>query len=221
MWCSSELWNSLNSLFVCSVFWKWNILSTSRFIFPGEISCSMQNVINSVKGTALGVAEFLTPVLKVRRGMLAWFAICEAQTVRFCKCLTFGQIYVVSIHMEVHKNKNIITNHSILSNYLEYEVWWFYKNIIFFISIVALFVIWQYGSNNKRLLIHNSNVTRLRWLTVHLKCFNHLVKCYRNCNLPNTTLFIVVSLFILFCYLCCLFTVLFFDRNLNLRKLGS
>ena len=25
----------------------------------------MQNVINSVKGTALGVAEFLTPVLKV------------------------------------------------------------------------------------------------------------------------------------------------------------
>uniref|UniRef100_A0A8C1ASF3 Ubiquitin-like-conjugating enzyme ATG3 n=1 Tax=Cyprinus carpio carpio TaxID=630221 RepID=A0A8C1ASF3_CYPCA len=30
----------------------------------------MQNVINSVKGTALGVAEFLTPVLKVRRGVL-------------------------------------------------------------------------------------------------------------------------------------------------------
>lgn len=26
----------------------------------------MQNVINSVKGTALGVAEYLTPVLKVR-----------------------------------------------------------------------------------------------------------------------------------------------------------
>lgn len=26
----------------------------------------MQNVINSVKGTALGVAEFLTPVLKVK-----------------------------------------------------------------------------------------------------------------------------------------------------------
>lgn len=25
----------------------------------------MQNVINTVKGTALGVAEFLTPVLKV------------------------------------------------------------------------------------------------------------------------------------------------------------
>lgn len=25
----------------------------------------MQNVINSVKGTALGVAEYLTPVLKV------------------------------------------------------------------------------------------------------------------------------------------------------------
>lgn len=26
----------------------------------------MQNVINTVKGTALGVAEFLTPVLKVK-----------------------------------------------------------------------------------------------------------------------------------------------------------
>lgn len=26
---------------------------------------TMQNVINSVKGTALGVAEYLTPVLKV------------------------------------------------------------------------------------------------------------------------------------------------------------
>lgn len=26
----------------------------------------MQSVINSVKGTALGVAEYLTPVLKVR-----------------------------------------------------------------------------------------------------------------------------------------------------------
>lgn len=26
----------------------------------------MQNVINTVKGTALGVAEYLTPVLKVK-----------------------------------------------------------------------------------------------------------------------------------------------------------
>uniref|UniRef100_A0A0E9WAE4 Uncharacterized protein n=1 Tax=Anguilla anguilla TaxID=7936 RepID=A0A0E9WAE4_ANGAN len=30
----------------------------------------MQNVINSVKGTALGVAEFLTPVLKVNYSWL-------------------------------------------------------------------------------------------------------------------------------------------------------
>lgn len=29
----------------------------------------MQNVINSVKGTALGVAEYLTPVLKVCRSI--------------------------------------------------------------------------------------------------------------------------------------------------------
>lgn len=34
----------------------------------------MQNVINSVKGTALGVAEYLTPVLKVRfrRNKQSW-----------------------------------------------------------------------------------------------------------------------------------------------------
>lgn len=31
----------------------------------------MQNVINTVKGTALGVAEFLTPVLKVNLSLLA------------------------------------------------------------------------------------------------------------------------------------------------------
>lgn len=30
-----------------------------------KFAANMQNVINSVKGTALGVAEFLTPVLKV------------------------------------------------------------------------------------------------------------------------------------------------------------
>lgn len=30
----------------------------------------MQNVINSVKGTALGVAEYLTPILKVQNSPL-------------------------------------------------------------------------------------------------------------------------------------------------------
>lgn len=35
--------------------------SDRRTLGPGD----MQNVINTVKGTALGVAEFLTPVLKV------------------------------------------------------------------------------------------------------------------------------------------------------------
>lgn len=30
----------------------------------------MQNVINTVKGTALGVAEYLTPVLKVNIAVL-------------------------------------------------------------------------------------------------------------------------------------------------------
>lgn len=32
-----------------------------------HFAANMQNVINSVKGTALGVAEFLTPVLKVNQ----------------------------------------------------------------------------------------------------------------------------------------------------------
>jgi hypothetical protein len=41
----------------------------------------MQNVINTVKGTALGVAEYLTPVLKVNIDMY-WNAdqtlLCES-----------------------------------------------------------------------------------------------------------------------------------------------
>lgn len=39
----------------------------------------MQNVINTVKGTALGVAEFLTPVLKVnlRASLLIGGGCCE------------------------------------------------------------------------------------------------------------------------------------------------
>lgn len=44
-----------------SAFLKQNLhlFNSKRILFE------MQNVINTVKGTALGVAEFLTPVLKV------------------------------------------------------------------------------------------------------------------------------------------------------------
>lgn len=34
-------------------------------MFQQQTSIEMQSVLNSVKGTALGVAEYLTPVLKV------------------------------------------------------------------------------------------------------------------------------------------------------------
>lgn len=42
-----------------------SIFSVLEWIFSFGKRIKMQNVINSVKGTALGVAEYLTPVLKV------------------------------------------------------------------------------------------------------------------------------------------------------------
>lgn len=42
---------------------------------------AMQDVINKVKGTALGVAEYLTPVLKVRYKI---FYLIENPDVQFC-----------------------------------------------------------------------------------------------------------------------------------------
>lgn len=51
--------------------WLWIVIFQLDFrfghLFQGEDSTSgtMQSVINTVKGTALGVAEYLAPVLKV------------------------------------------------------------------------------------------------------------------------------------------------------------
>ena len=49
---------------------------------------AMQDVINKVKGTALGVAEYLTPVLKVPYKI---FYLIENPAVRFCFFFAYFQ----------------------------------------------------------------------------------------------------------------------------------
>ena len=44
---------------------------------------AMQDVINKMKGTALGVAEYLTPVLKVRDSSSYSFS-CDSRASSYC-----------------------------------------------------------------------------------------------------------------------------------------
>ena len=52
---------------------------------------AMQDVINKVKGTALGVAEYLTPVLKVRYKI---FYLIENPAVQFC---FFFRLFLINL----------------------------------------------------------------------------------------------------------------------------
>ena len=64
----------------------------------------MQNVFNAVKGTALGFAEYLTPVLKV------------------CTCLFFVFLFFSAEFLERYVRENTILNQNNSVSVFEIEV---------------------------------------------------------------------------------------------------
>lgn len=83
---------------------------------------AMQDVINKVKGTALGVAEYLTPVLKVRYKI---FYLIENPAVQFCFffSLIFNQfreltIFSVNIGVKVSRNGRYYSGRSTYVGFL-------------------------------------------------------------------------------------------------------
>lgn len=66
------------------------LFSVDRFYICGHIfTMAMQDVINKMKGTALGVAEYLTPVLKVRSHL----PITSSYLVNWCSISRFLNFY--------------------------------------------------------------------------------------------------------------------------------
>ena len=60
---------------------------------------AMQDVINKMKGTALGVAEYLTPVLKVR----------SSRSFEFRFAIKFGDVshkWICFYHACLHRNQS-------------------------------------------------------------------------------------------------------------------